>query len=312
MSIFSSTDSAFIIKLTGIIHSNLENADFGVDELAHAAGVSRTALHRKLKVALDKHPCQFIREVRLKRAMEILCQGGVTAAEVAYTVGFGSPAYFNTCFHEFYGFTPGKVIKGELDESEITDQNTDSEFIHSSPNLLVRTTRSSRNLFILFLAFSLFLFSYIYLTSPSFIVNNPIVSSFGQVKIQKKSLAILPFLMMSKELDIQYAAFAIREGILAHLLKTKKLMIVSQVLAEQIRNDTLSAVKLADQQGVNYIVDGSIQRLDKKLMIIVHLNDAAQKTVIWSKNYYWDISDMVVMPNVLSKRISNDLKEVMK
>jgi tetratricopeptide (TPR) repeat protein len=41
--------------------------------------------------------------------MEMLINEEVSASDVAYKVGFSSPAYFNTCFHEFYGYPPGKV-----------------------------------------------------------------------------------------------------------------------------------------------------------------------------------------------------------
>ncbi len=49
--------------------------------------------------------------------MELLEKDSGTAAEVAYRVGFGSPAYFNKCFTAYYGVTPGEVKKIESSES---------------------------------------------------------------------------------------------------------------------------------------------------------------------------------------------------
>ena len=43
--------------------------------------------------------------------MEMISQNEGTAAEIAYKVGFGSPAYFNKCFHDYYGFPPGEYKK---------------------------------------------------------------------------------------------------------------------------------------------------------------------------------------------------------
>ena len=105
-------DQIFIRKLTEIILANLGNENFGVKELTHESGISRTGLNRKLRKILNKSINQFIREVRLKKALEMLKNGTVTASEVAYKIGFASPAYFNTCFHEFFGYPPGKVKKG--------------------------------------------------------------------------------------------------------------------------------------------------------------------------------------------------------
>jgi AraC-like DNA-binding protein len=41
----------------------------------------------------------------------LLQENNATAAEVAYKVGFGSPAYFNKCFSAYFGFPPGEVKK---------------------------------------------------------------------------------------------------------------------------------------------------------------------------------------------------------
>ena len=50
--------------------------------------------------------------------MEILLDEEMTASEVAYKVGFSSPAYFNTCFHKCFGFPPGKVKESVGDKPE--------------------------------------------------------------------------------------------------------------------------------------------------------------------------------------------------
>ena len=104
----------FIRKLNEIIEANLSNEQFGVDEFARETGLSRSVLMRKLKSATDKSINQFIREARLQRAMEMLRKNVASVSEIAYKVGFGSPAYFNTCFSEFFGITPGEFKKRGL------------------------------------------------------------------------------------------------------------------------------------------------------------------------------------------------------
>jgi AraC-like DNA-binding protein len=101
----------FLNKLAVTILSNLENETFGGKELAQEAGVRVSVLIQRIKLISGKTVSQFIRETRLKRAMEILLREELTAAEVAFKVGFGSPSYFNTCFSEYYGFPPGEVRK---------------------------------------------------------------------------------------------------------------------------------------------------------------------------------------------------------
>jgi len=105
-------------KLTEEIEVNLNNDQFGVDALAQGVGMSRSSLHRKLQKLLGISTSQFIREYRLKRALEILKTEEITASETAYRVGFSSATYFNTCFHKFYGFTTSEVKSQTSDEIE--------------------------------------------------------------------------------------------------------------------------------------------------------------------------------------------------
>lgn len=99
----------FIQKLTALVEASLANEKFGPEELAAEAGMSHSNLNRKLKSLTNQNASQFIREIRLKKAKEMLQNEELTAAEISYRVGFGSPTYFNKCFHEFYGYAPGEM-----------------------------------------------------------------------------------------------------------------------------------------------------------------------------------------------------------
>jgi len=119
-----SPDQIFISKLTEIIIANLRNENFGVKELARESNMSLYSLSRKLLSIKKIKVNQFIREVRLKKALEMLRKEDITASEVAYKTGFSSPAYFNRCFHEYYGFPPGEVKRDD-------SSNPDGEIIYN-------------------------------------------------------------------------------------------------------------------------------------------------------------------------------------
>jgi len=106
-------DQVFIRKLTDMVLANLQNENFSVEKLAKEAGMSRVSVHRRIKSIKNQDTSQFIREVRLKRAMEMLQNNEGTVAEIAFRVGFGSATYFGKCFHEYYGSPPGEVRKIE-------------------------------------------------------------------------------------------------------------------------------------------------------------------------------------------------------
>jgi len=112
-----SRDEKFLKKLKGIVESNLENEKFGVKNLTEAMAMSRIQVYRKLHKQNGNNTNQYIRETRLERAMEMLNNDVASVSEIAFQVGFSSPAYFNKCFHDFYGLPPGEVIKRKKEVS---------------------------------------------------------------------------------------------------------------------------------------------------------------------------------------------------
>ena len=86
-----SNDKAFIDSITGIILDNLTDDNFGVEDLVLKSGMSRYRLLKKLRKVTGKGINQFIRKIRLGKAVELLQDDSLTIAEVAYMTGFGSP-----------------------------------------------------------------------------------------------------------------------------------------------------------------------------------------------------------------------------
>lgn len=107
----NSHSNAFLKQLIELVESNLNNEHYDVEKLSQDICLSRSQLYKRLQSETGQSISQFIREIRLQRAHEMLLDGTGTAAEIAYDVGFSSPTYFNKCFHDFYGYTPGKLIK---------------------------------------------------------------------------------------------------------------------------------------------------------------------------------------------------------
>ncbi len=110
-------DKAFLNKIQQIILEHLEDENLNVERLAFEIGLSRSQLFRKLKATNGKSVNQFIREIRLIEAAKLIRKDEFTASEIAYRVGFSSPSYFNKCFHDYFGLTPGNYK--EQSEEEI-------------------------------------------------------------------------------------------------------------------------------------------------------------------------------------------------
>lgn len=103
-------EDVFLVKLYGLIDEHMDDAQFGVDQLAGIMNISRSSLHRKLKALTDMSTTEVVRNYRLKKATLFLKEG-FSSSETAYKSGFGSPAYFTKCFREVYSITPGDFIQ---------------------------------------------------------------------------------------------------------------------------------------------------------------------------------------------------------
>lgn len=106
-----SIEQAFMEKVRQAIEDHLEDEGYGADQLAADMNLSRTQLHRKLKGLIGQAPGELIRIVRLQNAHDLLTRRVATVAEVAYMVGFGSPAGFSSSFSRHFGFPPSKVLE---------------------------------------------------------------------------------------------------------------------------------------------------------------------------------------------------------
>jgi DNA-binding response OmpR family regulator len=104
-----SIEQDFMARVRSAVESNLDEGGYSADQLARDIGLSRTQLNRKLKALIGQAPGELIRIVRLQYAYDLLKRRVATVAEVAYMVGFSSPASFSTSFTRHFGFAPKTV-----------------------------------------------------------------------------------------------------------------------------------------------------------------------------------------------------------
>jgi YesN/AraC family two-component response regulator len=110
----SSLDEKFLSKVLAIIEKNMDNELFSINELSREVGYSNMHFYRKIKALAGQPPSQFVRTIRLKRAAELLAKNSDNVSQIAYSVGFSSLSYFNKCFKEQFGITPGKFAEGKI------------------------------------------------------------------------------------------------------------------------------------------------------------------------------------------------------
>jgi signal transduction histidine kinase/DNA-binding response OmpR family regulator len=105
--LITSLDEKFLTKAISIIESHMDDESFSIEDFSREAGCSDIQFYRKVKALTGQTPSTFLRTIRLQRAAALLGKNSDTVSQVAYSVGFSSLSYFNKCFKQLYGMTPG-------------------------------------------------------------------------------------------------------------------------------------------------------------------------------------------------------------
>lgn len=116
-------EKEFCDQLASVLESNLERADFNVDEFAQQMKMGRTAFYKKLRGVTGYSPSEYLRVVRMKKAAELLLsKEKYTVSEVSYKVGINDPFYFSKCFKAQFGISPSMYQKGKAATSAAKEE----------------------------------------------------------------------------------------------------------------------------------------------------------------------------------------------
>jgi len=269
------SNKKLVDRLENEIESNLNNDQFGVDSLAQTVGMSRSSLHRKLQKLVGISTSQFIREYRLKRALEILKEEDITASETAYRVGFSSATYFSTCFHKFYGFTPGevKLRNSEEIESLISDEGASIE----------KNTPKKKLLWAIFLI-PVFLAAFFYFFSSTEKKNKE--SKIAESIIAHKSLVVLPFKNWTGNPDLEYISDGMTDAVISRLTKIDAIeKVIPFTSALPYKKTEKSIQDIANDLGVSNLLQGNLQISGDQIKINLQLIHGSSNVHLWSEEY---------------------------
>lgn len=103
---FGDQEQSFITKMNQIVHLNIDNPKFSVEDLAEKLNLSRVQLYRKVKAIIGINISDHINNIKLEKAAELLKQNQMNISEIAYSLGFSTPNYFSTAFKNKFGVSP--------------------------------------------------------------------------------------------------------------------------------------------------------------------------------------------------------------
>ncbi|WP_297099431.1 helix-turn-helix domain-containing protein [uncultured Draconibacterium sp.] len=274
-----------IQKLTQIVQENLANEDFGPDQLVHEMGVSHSTLHRWLKQYTNKNISQFIREIRLKKASELLLNEELTISEVAYKVGFGSATYFNRCFHEQFGCSPGEFKKRELVAETENTQSKERNF--SKKYLFIAAPILVLSILALFLVEKYDLFNN----------KSPI----------EKSIAVLPVNYLGDP-QHKYLADGVCEDIQNNLAKIKDLRVVDFNSVKLYQSTKTSEEEIVEELKVGALLKITFQEIETNIVLFVRLINSDDGTVLFSEIYNSDENRIFITQSDIALAIANELE----
>jgi signal transduction histidine kinase/ligand-binding sensor domain-containing protein/DNA-binding response OmpR family regulator len=104
--LITSPDEKFLFNLIEVIEKNIDQSDFKVDLLSRELNMSHSVIYKKLKALSGQSLVEFVRDIRLKRAAQLLAQNKLSITEICYQVGFTDRRYFSQIFKKKYGKTP--------------------------------------------------------------------------------------------------------------------------------------------------------------------------------------------------------------
>lgn len=101
-----SRDDEFMKKLVNYINEHIDDTNLSPDELANGLKISRWNLTCKVKSLVGQPPVEFIKEIRLNRAAQLIKEGELSMTQISYMIGMTDSRYFSRCFKQKFGMTP--------------------------------------------------------------------------------------------------------------------------------------------------------------------------------------------------------------
>ncbi|WP_240676279.1 substrate-binding domain-containing protein [Botryobacter ruber] len=99
-------DKKFMNEVMAVVEKELSNPDLNAEKIAQSLGMSRVQVYRKMKALLGYSVNDYVNNVRLTKARHLLLHSDMNISEIAYEVGFSSPAYFSTAFKNQFEMSP--------------------------------------------------------------------------------------------------------------------------------------------------------------------------------------------------------------
>jgi len=120
---------------------------------------------------------------------------------------------------------------------------------------------------------------------------------------EKPSIAVLPFDNLSGDSDQEYIADGITENIITALSYIPEIFVIARNSTFTYKGKAVRAQEVAEDLGVRYILEGSVQRAGDRIRITAQLIDAASGRHLWADRYDRDLQDLFALQDEITLKI---------
>jgi TolB-like protein/Flp pilus assembly protein TadD len=124
----------------------------------------------------------------------------------------------------------------------------------------------------------------------------------------KPSIAVLPFVNMSGDPEQEYFSDGITESIITALSKVEKLFVIARNSTFTYKGKPVKVQQVARDLGVQYVLEGSVQKYADRIRITAQLIDAPKGHHLWAERYDRDLKDLFDLQDEITMKIITALE----
>jgi adenylate cyclase len=121
---------------------------------------------------------------------------------------------------------------------------------------------------------------------------------------QKPSIAVLPFVNMSGDIEQEYFSDGITEDIITNLSRNHAFFVISRSTSFTYKNPAIDVARVARELGVRYVLEGSVRRAGNRVRITAQLIDAAGGHHLWADRYDRQLADVFAVQDEIAQHIT--------
>jgi adenylate cyclase len=124
----------------------------------------------------------------------------------------------------------------------------------------------------------------------------------------KPSIAVLPFVNMSEDPKQEFLCDGITDQIITSLSMIPRLFVIARNSTFTYKGRAVKVQKVAEEMGVRYVLEGSVQKSEGRVRILVQLIDAIKGIHLWSERYDRDLKGLFVLQDEIARQIMTALQ----